>query len=119
MSVKCSGSDLKAFFNDDSVWVDDNQKNYWINEIIIRINGVEQSQEFNIADIKDADDTEMLYGYISNGTPKSDKNIVTLLETWLSAREQVSVIVTLDKSNLEALKALLDQANFSVNIATE
>jgi hypothetical protein len=64
MSVKCSGSDLKAFFNDDSVWIDDNQKNYWINEIIIRINGVEQSQEFNIADIKDADDTEMLYGYI-------------------------------------------------------
>lgn len=105
MPVKLTGKDYKAFLNTewgpDAIWED----------YVLLVDGVivnyDEAYDFNENTIDDTSKVELRGGYIvldQTKVPHTQIDAETFLRKWLKAQTHVSILVQVDRKQLDAFK---------------
>lgn len=119
MATKTTGAELRAFYNDDSYWLksgDGNSDDVWHEELVLEVNGVEQSDDFSInEDLKDEDQVKLVNGHVlSTREGFADRSFESFFKAWRKQQNTVYLSVAVPKEKLDAVCAAILAAGGSV-----
>lgn len=104
--VKATGVDLKAFYGDETYWVDHQGGALWQDDVLLRINGVEVSNP-DISSIADDATVEILSGEIMPKEDSARDSLDEYFTKWKFAQTHVGVVCGIPKDKLEEFKVLV------------
>lgn len=116
MSIKLSGAEFKRFYSDRAIWGDEGSDTYVDDDAYI-IDGLPRSAEdedFNPEDIADAAVVEVTTGYLAHAPKGIPDDYVAAIRKWLRQQKARSILVEIDASKLDALKAAIKAAGGKV-----
>ncbi|EPG8943854.1 hypothetical protein L4Z64_001261 [Pseudomonas aeruginosa] len=119
MATKTTGAELRAFYNDDAYWQksdDTKSDDIWHEELVLEVNGVEQSDDFSISnDLKDEDQVKIVYGHVlSSRDDFADRSFESFFKAWRKQQNTVYLSVAVPKEKLDAVRAAILAAGGSI-----
>ena len=119
MATKTTGAELRAFYNDDAYWLksgDGKSDDVWHEELVLEVNGIEQSDDFSInQDLKDEDQVKIVYGHVlSTSEGFEGRSFESFFKTWRKQQNTVYLSVAVPKEKLDAVRAAILAAGGSV-----
>lgn len=112
MATRTTGAELKAFYDDDSIWT--TCPDVWHEELALSVNG-KQQDSFDIhRDLKDDDQVTILAGYISSDDNSVVMPFESLFKRWRKVQDTKFLSVSVPKDKLEAVKAAIKAAGGKV-----
>ncbi len=100
MLIKTTGLKMAAFYNDANFW-----GNRYHDDVLFIIDGV-KSEEMVLEDLKPESVVEIECGYVVD-EEGSTEDLSDFFSRWEKQQTQASLVVTIDKANEEALRAVI------------
>ncbi|WOF81592.1 hypothetical protein P5704_027220 (plasmid) [Pseudomonas sp. FeN3W] len=106
-------------YNDDAFWNksgDNKGEDIWHEELLLEVNGVEQSEDFSISeDLKDEDQVKIVDGLVmSNGKEFAERSFESFFKAWRKQQSTVYLAVSVPRDKQEAVRAAILAAGGSV-----
>ena len=119
MAIKTNGAELKAFYNDDAYWQkkeDSTSDDIWHEELVLVVNGAEQSDDFSInEDLQDEDQVTIIDGVVLSNIEKfNGRSFESFFKAWRKQQNTVYLSVSAPKDKLDAVLAAIKAAGGSV-----
>ena len=113
-NITLTGAEFKAFYADPAIWPTD----AYHDDTVVHVNGIQDDGTLDLAEIADdamvavEDGGVIIYPAPAGG--EDVKDFYAVLKKWLKARTTTTLLVTVDKQNLEAVKTAIKQAGGTV-----
>lgn len=119
MATKTTGAELREFYNDDAYWQksgDGKSDDVWHEELVLEVNGVEQSDDFSInEDLKEEDQVKIVYGQVlSTREGFADRSFESFFKAWRKQQSTAYLSVSVPKEKLDAVRAAIVAAGGSI-----
>lgn len=114
MSVKTTGLEFKAFYNDKAFWPEETEDSYvYYEDVEISINGVDDD-DFHIETIQDSDVIVLDGGCVFGLPGDKEMSFEGYFKKWRKAQKETSFVVTCGKDDVERIKAMIKAAGGKV-----
>ncbi|MBV6753005.1 hypothetical protein KV580_22030 [Pseudomonas chlororaphis] len=112
MSMKTTGSALKSFYAEPTVWLShDGRPRHWIDNIKLTINGSEVDDELCIQDLKDSDEVIILEGSIFSYQNLSEvMSLERYFKLWQRSLGSVFLGAFIPEAQYEKLSSIIEAA---------
>lgn len=113
MATKTNGLEFKRFHEDDDFWnieVDGVNREYWYDDTVYKVNGVEAQDSIEIDNIEDSDRVDIISGWVYSDDPKV--NVISLesfFKKWRKNKDLSYISIEIHKDKLDELKDLIRQ----------
>lgn len=115
MPTKTSGSELKAFYNDDGFWNPNGEDDVWHEELELEVNGQVMDDSFSIdEDLKPEDQVRIMAGWVQSNDGSVDVSFETYFKRWKKKQDTVFLSVQAPKDKLDAIKEAIIAAGGKV-----
>lgn len=118
MATKTTGLELKEFYGAEDYWtqtVNGARIEFWHEELVLKVNGIVQENEIEIASLKDHDVVTIVAGIVLNDHPSiSDYSFESFFKGWRKQTNTAFLSVEVPKDKLEAVKASIRDAGGKV-----
>lgn len=104
MSIKTTGMELKAFWNDESVWPADS----YVDGVYLKVNGKDSDSE-DIGVLNDSDQVVLEDGYFCDANDEGE-NLLTVFKRWRKKQTTTYLSVSCPKNLEEAVRAAIKAA---------
>ncbi len=119
MAVTLTGKELKAFYEDPIVWKDPSS---YVDEMQVLVDGqvfdgqrdTGEYVEGNVEDIPDQAQVKVEYGTFCANADSEGEDICTTIRRWKKAQTTRTLLVEVDATKLDALKAAIKAAGGKV-----
>ena len=114
MATKCTGAEIKRFFEDPDYWPEDGLDSTYYDEAEILVNGTPE-EDFSHLDVAPNATVEVLSGYVvGRVVGPGEPDLATYLKRWLKAQKTKTLVVECPAEKLEAVKAAIKAAGGKV-----
>ena len=114
MSIKTTGLEFKAFYNDKAFWPDETEDSLVYHEdVSVSING-KDDDDFDIDTIKDIDVVVIDCGCVYGLPDDKEMSFQGYFRKWRKYQKETSFVVTCDKETTERIKAMIKAAGGKV-----
>lgn len=110
MSVKMTGKEFKAFYDDPAVWGDNKAT---APDSVISIDGVEVD-DWDMTTIADEAIVKVLSGYMEDAPAGVPESFAGAARWWLKRQATATLVIECHKDKLEAVKAAIKAAGGKV-----
>lgn len=114
MAVKTNGAEFKRFYNDTTIWPEDQGDTYHEDEVVV-ING-KAVDELDVSTLADTDALTLSGGVVySPSWPRHEApSFETYFKRWRAKQREHYVVVKVDAAKLDAVKAALSAMGVTV-----